>query len=363
MAPFPSKLVTAYPPWCEDVDGKDPEATPKPFALTLPHVIRRNTQLYKAIGEMDDLTDNALKERLIPLCREMQEHQENDEEQVHGLSKALVAKYGECSIRVIHRTWDLYLALTTTAEIPGDDPGIFDQTEWLAAIRRVVLAQMHIRLLRDQLDSAIAAYKYKEEGLNSSYVTDVLVQEQSDRIKRAEKEREVFQAMHNELTQENLEEMPAYKSTAMGEAPLSALRRCIHTCQTFHQTLRDRGEEVIENDEEEIKWLYQAKQLWHITGRAAMTWAPRRHGEIQGVLTVYCEGLLARRRREGYDLDNELRAQLQAILGDTRYENTHMAFDDSFSEPEEEEEEDEEEEDDEEEDEDSAEGKGKEKID
>ena len=157
MAPFPSKLVTAYPPWCEDVGSQNPEPTPQPFALTLPHVIRRNTDLYKAIGEMDDLTDKALKERLIPLCCELQEYQEQDQEQVHGLSKALVAKYGECSIRVMRRTWDLYLALTTAPEIPGDDPGIFDQTEWLSSIRRVVLYRMHVRLLRDQLDNAIAA--------------------------------------------------------------------------------------------------------------------------------------------------------------------------------------------------------------
>ncbi|RSL55919.1 hypothetical protein CEP54_009147 [Fusarium duplospermum] len=343
MAPFPLKLVTAYPPWCEDTDGKDPEPTPQPFALTLPHVIRRNTHLYKVIGDMDDLTDKALKERLFPLCRELQDSQEQDQEQLHGLSKSLVAKYGECSIRVIRRTWDLYLALTTTPEIPGDDPGIFDQTEWLSAIRRVFADELQV------------LSKYKEEGLNSSHVTDVLIQEQSDRIKRAEKEREVFQAMHNELTQENLEEMPAYKSTALGEAPLAALRRCIHTCQAFHQALRNRGEEVIENDEEEIKWLYQAKQLWHIAGRAAMTWAPRRHGEIQGVLTTYCEDLLTRRRREGYERDAVLRAQLQAILGDTRHGHTYMATDDSFL--------DEEDFDEEEEDEGSAEGEGKEKLD
>lgn len=157
MAPFPSKLVTAYPPWCQDPGGQNPEPTPKPFALTLPHVIRRNTDLYMAVGDMDDLTDRALKDRLIPLCRELQEYQERDREQLHGLSQALVAKYGETSIRVIRRTWDLYLVLTTTPEIPGDDPGIFEQTEWLAGIRRVVLYRMHVRLLRDQLDSAIAA--------------------------------------------------------------------------------------------------------------------------------------------------------------------------------------------------------------
>lgn len=166
--------------------------------------------------------------------------------------------------------------------------------------------------------------------------------------------------MHNELTQENLEEMPAYKSTALGEAPLAALRRCIHTCQEFHQALRNRGEEVIENDEEEIKWMYQAKQLWHIAGRAAMTWAPRRHGEIQGVLTTYCEELLTRRRREGYERDAVLRAQLQAILGDTRHEHIYMATDDSFLD---EEDFDEDEEDEEEEDENSAEAKEKEKLD
>ncbi|KAJ4157519.1 hypothetical protein NW754_009163 [Fusarium falciforme] len=319
MAPFPSKLVTAYPPWCEDVGSQNPEPTPQPFALTLPHVIRRNTDLYKAIGEMDDLTDKALKERLIPLCRELQEYQEQDQEQIHGLSKAIVAKYGECSIRVMRRTWDLYLALTTTPEIPGDDPGIFDQTEWLSSIRRVFADDFQV------------ISKFQEEGLQSTYVTDVLVQEQSDRIKRAEKEREIFQAMHNELTQEDLEDMPAYKSTALGEAPLSALRRCIYTAQVFHQALRDRGEEVLENDEEEIKWLYQAKQLWHIAGRAAMSWAPRRHGEIQGILTVYCQDLITRRRREGYERDAGLRAQLEAILGDTRHGNAYLVTDESNS--------------------------------
>ncbi|KAJ4315347.1 hypothetical protein N0V84_008422 [Fusarium piperis] len=323
MAPFPSKLVTAYPPWCEDVDASNPEPAPQPFSLTLPHVIRRNTQLYMAIGDMDDLTDKALKERLIPLCRELKEYQDQDQEQLHGLSRALVAKYGELSIRVIRRTWDLYLVLTTTPEIPGDDLGIFDQTEWLAGICKVVLYHMHFA------DDIQVLTKHQEEGQQATFVTDVLVQEQSDRIRRAEKEREVFQTMHHELTQENLEHMPAWKSTALGEAPLSALRRCIYTVKEFHQTLRDTEDEVLDNDEEEIKWIYQAKQLWHIAGRAAMTWAPRRHGEIQGILTTYCHDLLARRRREGYERDAGLRAQLEAILGDTRYGNIYMATDES----------------------------------
>ncbi|KAI8725397.1 hypothetical protein NCS52_00110700 [Fusarium sp. LHS14.1] len=342
MAPFPSKFVTAYPPWCEDIGSQNPEPTPKPFALTLPHVIRRNTHLYRTIGEMDDLTDKALKERLIPLCRELKEYQEQDQEQVHGISKALVTKYGECSIRVMCRTWDLYLALTTTPEIPGDDPGILEQTEWLSSIRRVVLYHMHFA------DDFQVISKFQEEGLQSTYVTNVLVQEQSDRFKRAEREREVFQAMHYELTQENLEDMPAYKSTALGEQTLSALRRCIYTAQVFHQALRDKGEEVLENDEEEIKWIYQAKQLWHIAGRAAMSWAPRRQGEIQGILTAYCEDLIVRRRREGYEQDAILRAQLQAILGDTRHGNSYMATEDSN--PDEDEDE-------------NSEGKGKEKAD
>ncbi|KAM0432337.1 hypothetical protein ACHAPT_004879 [Fusarium lateritium] len=337
MAPppeFPSKLVTAFPPWSEGSEENNaPEPTPQPFNLTLPHVIRRNTHLYKSLGDMDDLTDQALKERLIPLCRELQEFQEKDQEQIHGLSKALVAKYGELSVRVIRRAWDLNLALTTTtAEFPGDDGGIFDQTAWLTAIRRFA-------------EDFQILTKFQEEGEQSVFVTDVLVQEHADRVKRAEKEREVFAAMHEELTQSNIEDMPADKSTALSEAPLSALRRCLYTAQTFHKTLRDQGEEVPENEEEEVKWMYQAKQLWHIAGRAAMGWEPRRIGEMQGILQVYCQDLLTRPRREGFERDASLRAQLEAILGDTRGGKFYIASDDDES------------------DEDADEGKGKENAD
>lgn len=137
--------------------------------------------------------------------------------------------------------------------------------------------------------------------------------------------------MHDELTQEGIEDMPAWKGTAMGESPLSAIRRCVYTAGVFHQALRNMGEEVIENDDddENVRWLYQAKQLWHVAGRACISWAPRRHGEIQGILTTYCQDLISPRRREGYERDAGLRAQLEAIVGDTLHDNAYMAADDS----------------------------------
>ncbi|KAF5019137.1 hypothetical protein F66182_8873 [Fusarium sp. NRRL 66182] len=304
---LPNKLITCLPPWCECSNDKanapESEPVPTPFCLTVPHSIRRQSYLWDVLGNTDDLNDHALKERILPICREIQYFQEHDRGQLYGLSKKLVVKYGETAMRVIRRVWDLHLAYTSAPEIPGGDPGVFDQSTWLTAIRDVYAE-----------DFKVANHDQVKKGV---YITDVLVQERMDRIKRAEKEREVFAGMLEELTREPLEELPGFKATALGEAPLSSLRRCVSTADRFYE-LADEKEDILENGDESDMRYYQALQLWHVAARAAMSWEPRRVGTLQGVLKMYCDDILSRRKREKLARNAELREQLEAILGDTR---------------------------------------------
>ncbi|KAF4977779.1 hypothetical protein FZEAL_5745 [Fusarium zealandicum] len=321
IAALPARLTTCLPPWCEASEQSssaslESEPTPKPFALTLPHVLRRNTRLWDVLGDAHLLTDDALKERIIPLCREIDDYQGFDHQELYGFSKALVTKYGETSVRVLRRVWDLHLVHIAHPEIPGDDPGVFDQSVWLAKIRDVYTE-----------DFKAATHNHE----NGPFMTDVLVKEHEDRVKRATKEREVFAGMHLELTQDHINNMPAYKSTALAEGPLVALRRCLETADAFHKLLPDEEEGVLSDDEEEAMRTYQAFQLWHVAARAAMGWEPRRQRTLEGILPTYCDDILKRRKREARGMDDQLRSQLEAILGDTRGESGGVGSEESSS--------------------------------
>ncbi|CEI67251.1 hypothetical protein FVEN_g5840 [Fusarium venenatum] len=315
MAPppdLPKKLVTITPPWCEGAAAaNDLGPAPIPFPLTVPHSTRRHTRLYDELRDIDELDNRGLKIRVDALCAEILHWQENDTATLHGLSKIIVIKYGETALRVLHRIWDLHLVYNHTPKIPGDDPGPFDQTTWLTTIRDTVLYRMHVKYAEDY---KVANHDQVNKGI---YVTDVLVQDHRDRVERAAKEKEVFTAMFDELTQENLIELPEFKATALGVAPLLALRQCGETVEEFYKT-SDEKENILENNDESEMQYYQAFQLWHIAARAAMCWEPRRIGTVQNVLNMYCHDILRRRRLEKRKRNSELRHQLESILGDTR---------------------------------------------
>lgn len=123
--------------------------------------------------------------------------------------------------------------------------------------------------------------------------------------------------MFEEITHENLINLPDHKATALGVAPLLALRLCGETVEEFYK-IADEEEDILENEDEGDMRYDQAFQLWHIAARAAMGWEPRRVGTVQGVLDMYCNDILRRRRFEKRKRNAELRQQLEAILGDTR---------------------------------------------
>ncbi|RBR22097.1 uncharacterized protein FIESC28_04602 [Fusarium coffeatum] len=308
--PLPKRLITITPPWCEGADVANAlEPTPEPFPLTVPHSTRRHTRLYDELRNYDELDNRALKNRVDALCAEILYWQEHDTETLHGLSKTIVIKYGETALRVIRRVWDLHLCYSHSPEIPGDDPGPFDQSTWLATIRDTVLYRSHYAE-----DFKILNHDPTKKGI---YITDVLVHEHRDRVERAAKEKEVFSGMFEEITQKNIIELPGHKATALGVAPLLGLRLCGETVEDFYRTI-DEKEEILENEDEGDMRYYQAFQLWHIAARAALGWEPRRVGTVQGVLDMYCYDILRRRRFEKRKRNSELRQQLEAILGDTR---------------------------------------------
>ncbi|KAJ4267667.1 hypothetical protein NW762_003781 [Fusarium torreyae] len=321
MAPpkLPSKLLTCLPPWCEGADDEanSPESQPAPipFCLTVPHSVLRKTTLWDELGNTDDLNNRGLKIRIENVCREIEHYQQHDDRELHGLSRTIIIKYGETAIRVMRRAWDLYLVHNSSPEIPGGDPGVFDQSTWLSTIRDTVLYRMHYAE-----DFKIANHNQISKGV---YITDVLTQDHRDRVKRAELERKVFTSMLEELTQEPLDYLPGYKATALGEAPVAALRRCVETVNQFYE-ISDEKENILENDDEDDMRYYQALQLWHIAARAAMSWEPRRVGTLQGVLAMYCDDILRRRKIEKSKRNAELRQSLQAILGDTRGDQIGM---------------------------------------
>ncbi|WZH43876.1 hypothetical protein QYS62_004887 [Fusarium acuminatum] len=322
MAPpdLPPKLVTIFPPWCtvttdEISNAAESEPAPSPFCLTVPHSLRRGSHLWEILGNTDGFDNRSLKRRIAPVCEEIRYYQENDKNELYGLSKSVVIKYGETALRVLRRVWDLHLVYNHKPKIPGNDPGVFDQSTWLATIRDTVLYRMHYAE-----DFKVASHDQVRNGV---YVTDVLVQEHRDRVERAIKEREVFTAMVEELTQDSLTHLPGYKATALGAAPLQSLKRCAETAEAFYVVF-DEEEDILENEDESDMRYYQAFQLWHIAARAAMNWEPRRPGAQLDVLSMYCEDILRRRKIEKSKRDAELREQLEAILGDTRGEQGGM---------------------------------------
>lgn len=127
-----------------------------PFRITLPPVRRVKTRIWDELDNAFDMTDRTLADRVYTLCLEFSTLQANDTESVHGLSKALVAKYGEISIRVIRRVWDYYLAYSDLTEIPNNDYGIFGRGDWQKALLTVVARRLHVSLCRSQLESALS---------------------------------------------------------------------------------------------------------------------------------------------------------------------------------------------------------------
>ncbi|KAM0339371.1 hypothetical protein ACHAPU_010936 [Fusarium lateritium] len=317
MAPpeLPSKLVTVVPPWCvsagDSTNSLESEPAPEPFRLTLPHPIRRSSVLWEKLSGADTLDNKTLKSRVDVIAEEIELYQKQDNIDFYGLSKTIVLKYGETALRILRRVLDLHLAYNHSPEIPGNDPGIFDQSTWLTTIRNTVLFRMHYAE-----DFKILNHDQVKKGV---YVTDVLVLEHRDRVERARMEREVFTSMVEELTQEDLKTLPGYKATALGAAPLSSLKRCAQTVEAFY-SISDEKEDILENEDQSDMRYYQAFQLWHIAARAAMTWETHRSGETHDVLSQYCKDIIRRRKIEKRKRNAELFGQLEAILGDAHAE-------------------------------------------
>ncbi|KPM39036.1 hypothetical protein AK830_g7487 [Neonectria ditissima] len=157
---LPTHLETCVPPWYENGgSGQTSPIAPEPFKLRFRHVRSRDTTLWDALRDMPDLNDAGLRERILPACREIWTayHGEGSGEQMHGVPVALLRKFGEISLRVMHRTWELHLAFTTTPQVPGSDPRYISKHEFMAAVRNTVLKRMHIRLIRAQLETALQA--------------------------------------------------------------------------------------------------------------------------------------------------------------------------------------------------------------
>ncbi|KAM5380996.1 hypothetical protein ACJZ2D_003305 [Fusarium nematophilum] len=303
--PLTSELTTCIPPWCPRT-GPDPlDIPPEHFVPTMPHVLRRTTSLWDVLGDVSQLNDETLQERIVPICREIYEYQVLDIQRVYGLSRSLLAKYGEVSMRVIRRVWDLHLAYNTKTKVPGLDPGVFGQSVWLTTLRDVYAD-----------DFKAATWKVEDRG--GPFIADVLIYEHIDRLERAEKEREVFEAMDEELSQDRLDNMPADKISALNVAALPALRQCLRTAETFHEIMPSEDESGLDQEDEEDLRVYQALQLWHVSARAAMEWEPRRPGTLSSILETFCDDMLRRRKKAVLERDEELHHQLERILGDTR---------------------------------------------
>ncbi|PNP80655.1 hypothetical protein FNYG_06254 [Fusarium nygamai] len=307
---LPSKLVTV--PWSEALSGeansRRSESSPGPFALTVPHAIIRNTHLYNQLRYAEDLDNRSLKDVIAPLCQEIAHIQKQDNNEMYGLSKTVIIKYGETSLRVIRRMLDLNLVYNSRPEIPGDIPLVFAQGTWSGTLRDTVLYRMHFK--------------------NGAYVTDVLTQDHRDRVERAAKEREVLSAVWQEVTESS--KLKFSSSACLGMAKESALELCLETVETFHETLDrvsdDKEYELYVGDTEEVH-RHQARQLLHIAVRAAANWEPRQPGSSDNILAMYCEDMLRRRRNDIRKQNAELRQQLEAILGDTRGGQVGMGSD------------------------------------
>ncbi|EGU82807.1 hypothetical protein FOPG_03044 [Fusarium oxysporum f. sp. conglutinans race 2 54008] len=319
---LPSKLVTV--PWSEGLNveaySRRPEPSPGPFALTVPHAIIRNTHLYNQLRYAKELDNRSLKDVIGPLCEEIAQYQKQDSNEMYGLSKTIVIKYGETSLRVIRRMWDLSLVYNSRPEIPGDIPLVFAQGTWSGTLCDTVLYRMHYAE-----DFKIANHN---QFMNGAYITNVLTQDHRDRVERAAEEREVLSAVWQEVTGNS---KPKFSiSTSLGMTKESALELCIETVETFHETLDrisdDKEYELHKGDTEEIHH-HQARQLLHIAARAAANWESRQPGSSDNILSVYCEDMLRRRRNEIRKQNAELRQQLEAILGDTRGGQVGMGSD------------------------------------
>ncbi|RKK77021.1 hypothetical protein BFJ69_g6525 [Fusarium oxysporum] len=319
---LPSKLVTV--PWSEGLNveaySRRSEPSPGPFALTVPHAIIRNTHLYNQLRYAKELDNRSLKDVIGPLCEEIAQYQKQDSNEMYGFSKTIVIKYGETSLRVIRRMWDLNLVYNSRPEIPGDIPLVFAQGTWSGTLCDTVLYRMHYAE-----DFKIANHN---QFMNGAYITDVLTQDHRDRVERAAEEREVLSAVWQEVTGNS---KPRFSiSTSLGMTKESALELCIETVETFHETLDrisdDKEYELHKGDTEEIHH-HQARQLLHIAARAAANWESRQPGSSDNILAVYCEDMLRRRRNEIRKQNAELRQQLEAILGDTRGGQVGMGSD------------------------------------
>ncbi|KAF9768682.1 hypothetical protein IL306_013994 [Fusarium sp. DS 682] len=268
---LPTKLVTI--PWCESLNieaySRKPEPSPEPFSLTVPHAIIRNTHLYNQLRYSEELDNRSLKDIIDPLCEEIAHYQTHDKNEMHGLSKTIVIKYGETSLRVIRRIWDLNLVYSSRPEIPGDLPTTFARGTWAGTLRDTVLYRMHYAE-----DFKIANHDQVKQGV---YITDVLTRDHDDRVERAAKEREVLSAVWEEINSDSIFQVPSASTLGM----------------TY------------------------SSALLNIAARAAANWEPLQPGSSVNVLAMYCEDMLRRRRNYIRKQNEELRKQLEAILGDT----------------------------------------------
>ncbi|KAH7149210.1 hypothetical protein B0J13DRAFT_662994 [Dactylonectria estremocensis] len=297
---LPSELVTSHPAWIPPpaVHGPDP------FPLRFPHVRSSNTSLWDALHDMDDINNRALQERILPLCREMEAayHYEAGEKRAHGMPVALVRKFGETSIRLLRRVWDMHLAYTTTPHVPGVEPGYggdlgpgFFDSSFNIAIRDVVLKRLHYT------DDIMAA---QAQDAGELYFTDVLSQHLNDCHERALEERRVLAALYEEVGRRLPNQLTQKKFAALGETPLLVWRRCDDTVFDFHHIHR----EVV--DECQLIWTRENQKfvLRNIVARAVdpeLGWeSSRQEGSMDSVLSAICDDILETRRLfYGVELD------------------------------------------------------------
>ncbi|KAF4341352.1 hypothetical protein FBEOM_4701 [Fusarium beomiforme] len=301
---LPSRLVTV--PWCEVINpgahSHKSEPSPGHFRLTVPHAIIRNTHLYNQLRYSEELDNRSLKDIIDPLREEIAYHQAHDKNEMYGLSKTIVIKYGETSLRIIRRIWDLNLVYSSRPEVPGDLSFTFAERTWAGTLRDTVMYHMHI-----------ANHDQFKHGV---YITDVLARDHDDRMGLATKEREVLSAVWEEINFGGV----SWESSAssLGMTYESAVKLSSETVETFQETSREISEEKRDWFDMGEILRRQTAQLLNIAAQAAENWEPRRHGSCDNILAIYYEDMIRRRKNDNRKQNEELRKQLEAVLGDTR---------------------------------------------
>ncbi|KAH7148462.1 hypothetical protein EDB81DRAFT_932869 [Dactylonectria macrodidyma] len=285
---LPSELVTCHPVWCPPPNVH----APKPFPLRFPHVRSRETSLWDALRDIDEINDRTLQERILPLCREMEAayHYEDGQKRVHGMPVELVRKFGEISIRLLRRVWDMHLAYTTTPHVPGYEPGYggdlgpgFFDSSFNATLRDVVMKRLHYA------DDVKAA-----QHTEGPYETDVLAQHLNDQHERTVEEHRVLAALYEEVGKEYPNIVTVKQQDVLKENPALSMRRCSETVDTFYRI----------HHEEEYDSMRTREKHKHVLRNVATRALDPEHGwevrqeesPLESVLSSFCYDIVEMRK-------------------------------------------------------------------